>query len=95
MGARFLEEVWYNNNIIILELSRVHIYLQPSAQRRTRHVDDLYRASCAHWQKSTWPAVLVGMVDGHGYMHGQLKDTIYDARGLCQTIQSTFKPVFS
>ena len=59
LGARFLEEVWHNNNII-LELSRVHIYLQPSAQRWTRHVDDL-----------TWPVVLIGR-KAHGLQwHGQ------------------------
>ena len=41
--------------------------------------------------ESTWPAV--GTVDGRGY-NDQQKGTFCDSRGLCQMIQSTFKPVF-
>ena len=37
--------------------------------------------------------VLVGMIDGRGN-DGQQKDVICDIRGLCQMIQSIFKPLF-
>ena len=55
----------------------------------------IYTRPVVHMSRKQWPAelVLMGTVNGCGY-DGQQKDAICDVRGPCQTIQSTFKPVF-
>ena len=54
--------------------------------------DDLYQATCAHGQK-TQPAVGMQSMDMATMANKQML-AICDARGLCQTIQSMFEPVF-
>ena len=79
-----------------LELSRAHTPRVPSI------CNLLHRDGPVMLTTSTRPVVrlhcillvLVGMVDAPRGYDSLQKDAIRDVRGPCQTIRSTFKPVF-